>query len=282
VIFFHNEWGYGGFIMTRKIVLIDEDKCNGCGACVPACHEGAIRIIDGKARLAGDSLCDGLGACLGECPQGAITLEERPAEDYDEIKALKNIMQAGPAAVEGHLKHLESHGQTEYLRKAQEHLRKKGAVEGGSSGCGCPGSAMRTLHAGPKANESGVQGVVSSELRQWPVQLKLLNPRAPFLSNADIVVSADCAAFTCGDFHRKFLKGKVLVIFCPKLDEDVEGYVRKLAEIFRANTVRSVTVVRMEVPCCGGTSQVVEEAVRRSGKNVMMKEYTLSLEGEII
>ena len=273
--------------MKRKIIHIDEDKCNGCGQCVPACHEGAIRIVDGKARLAADSLCDGLGACLGECPQGAIRIEEREAVSYDEVEALQNIMKEGPKAVEAHLKHLLEHGQTSYLKEAQEYIDKKGQGMKGpdqesSSGCGCPGSMMRDFRAAPKADTAGTQGPVQSELQQWPVQLKLLNPSAPFFRDADIVVSADCAAFAYGDFHRKFLKGKVLVIFCPKLDDDLEIYVEKLAAVFKANAVRSVTIVRMEVPCCGGTSQIVEEAVRRSGKNVIMKEYTISLQGAII
>jgi NAD-dependent dihydropyrimidine dehydrogenase PreA subunit len=226
--------------MKRNIIHIDEDKCNGCGQCVPACHEGAIKIIDGKARLAADSLCDGLGACLGECPQGAITIEEREAAPF----VLPQVEQPLP--------------------------------------CGCPGSMMRDFRAAPKKEGAVSSGPVASELRQWPVQLKLLNPSAPFFKDADIVVSADCAAFSYGDFHRKFLKGKVLVIFCPKLDDDLESYIEKLAAVFKANTVRSVTIVRMEVPCCGGTSQIVEEAVKRSGKNVIMKEYTISLQGEII
>ncbi len=273
--------------MKRNIIHIDEDKCNGCGQCVPACHEGAIRIINGKARLAGDSLCDGLGACLGECPQGAITIEERDAASYNEIEALENIMKEGPKAVEAHLQHLQEHGQTAYLKEAQAYLQKKGRVmheqrSEKPSGCGCPGSMMRDFRAVPQEENAVAQGPVVSELRQWPVQLKLLNPSAPFFKDADLVVSADCAAFSYGDFHRKFLKGKVLVIFCPKLDDDLESYIEKLTAVFKANTVRSVTIVRMEVPCCGGTSQIVEEAVKRSGKNVIMKEYTISLQGGII
>ena len=234
--------------MKRKIIHIDEDKCNGCGQCVPACHEGAIKIMGGKARLAGDSLCDGLGACLGECPQGAISIEEREAEEFIEIK--EPVM--------------------------KEHVVEKPLA------CGCPGSMMSDFRHVPKVESSVVSGTVASELQQWPVQLKLLNPSAPFFKDADLVVSADCAAFAYGDFHRKFLKGKVLVIFCPKLDDDLESYVEKLAAVFRGNTVRSITIVRMEVPCCGGTSQIVEEALKRSGKNIIMKEYTISRQGDII
>jgi ferredoxin len=281
--------------MKRNIIRIDAEKCNGCGLCVPSCHEGAIRIVDGKARLAGDSLCDGLGACLGECPQGAITIEERDAQGYNEIEALENIMKEGPASVQAHLKHLSDHGQTEYLDIANTYLHEK---EAGSmsdthssegSPCGCPGSATRDFRrqagaaapAAPAAN--GVAGgPIQSELQQWPIQLRLLNPRAPFFQDADLVVSADCVPFTFADFHRKFLKDKVLVMFCPKLDEDLEEYVEKLTVILKDNTIKSITIVRMEVPCCGGTERIVEEALQRSGKNIILRGYTISLQGGII
>jgi ferredoxin len=275
--------------MKRKIIKIDEDKCNGCGLCVPACHEGAIRIVDGKARLSADFLCDGLGACLGECPQGAITIEDREAEGYSEIKALENIMKEGQGAVSAHLKHLADHGQAGYIKEAEQYMQEKGPhMEQGSPtdkpmACGCPGSMTRDFRkeAKPTAEEPA-SGSVSSQLQQWPVQLRLLNPGSPFFQNADLVVAADCVPFTYANFHQKFLKGKVLAVFCPKLDEDVEEYVAKLATIFKENNIRSVTVIRMEVPCCGGTVSIVEEALHRSGRNVIMKEYMISLRGEII
>ena len=276
--------------MKRKIIRIDEEKCNGCRMCVPACHEGAIRIVNGKARLAGDSLCDGLGACLGECPQGAITIEERDAEKYDEITALEHIIKEGPVAVEAHLKHLADHGQTKYVDQAREYLGRNGDKnmekqdQDKPMACGCPGSMTRDFRKEPAATAISAvsSGPVRSELQQWPVQLRLLNPSAPFFENADLVISADCVPFTYADFHRKFLKDKVLVVFCPKLDEALDEYVEKLTAILQTNNIRSVTIIRMEVPCCGTTVQIVEDAVRRSGKNVMMKEYTISLRGEII
>jgi ferredoxin len=275
--------------MKRKIVKIDENKCNGCGLCVPACHEGAIKIIDGKARLSADFLCDGLGACLGECPQGAITIQEREAEGYSEVKALENIMKEGQDAVAAHLKHLAEHGQTEYIKEAERHLQKKGLKmsQGHKAdqpmACGCPGSMTRDFRKeGKQAPAEAISGPIRSELQQWPVQLRLLNPRAPFFKDAELVVSADCVAFTYANFHQKFLKGKVLVVFCPKLDEDLEEYVTKLAAIFKENDIRSVTALRMEVPCCGGTVSIVEEALHQSGKNIIMKEYMISLRGEII
>lgn len=275
--------------MKRSIIRINEEKCNGCGLCVPSCHEGAIRIINGKARLAADSLCDGLGACLGECPQGAIAIEEREADVYNEIEALENIMKQGPQAVAGHLKHLADHGQTEYTKEAEDYLKRRGEMDGKHkhqpTACGCPGSQAQDFRgdvAAPVVKPEGVAGPLASELRQWPLQLRLLNPLAPYFKDADLVVSADCVAFTYADFHRKFLKGRTLVVFCPKLDEDLEQYVERLTEVFKSNDIRSVTIVRMEVPCCGGTLQVVEDAVRRSGKGIVLKEYTISLRGEII
>ncbi|NLE65751.1 MAG: 4Fe-4S binding protein [Elusimicrobia bacterium] len=270
--------------MKRTIIRIDEEKCNGCGLCVPACHEGAIRIVEGKARLVGESLCDGLGACLGECPMGAIMVEEREAEEYSEKAALENIMAQGPGAVEAHLQHLSDHGQKEYLEEARRLLgEKEGGMQEKPMACGCPGSMTRDMRG---AKREG-QGVVSvgprvSRLEQWPVQLKLLNPRAPFFQGADLLVSADCVAFAYADFHERFLKGKAAVVFCPKLDQDIEGYIEKMTEIIRQNEIRSITVVKMEVPCCLGTLKIVEDAVRRSGKNVIIKEYTISLEGAII
>jgi ferredoxin len=275
--------------MKRKIIKIDEDKCNGCGLCVPACHEGAIKIVDGKARLSADFLCDGLGACLGECPQGAIVIEEREAADYNETKVLKNVIQEGQGAVAAHLQHLADHDQTKYIKEAEQYMQQKGPhMKQGTPAdkalpCGCPGSMTRDFRKEAKPPvEELAGGSVSSQLQQWPVQLRLLNPASPFFQNADLVVAADCVPFTYANFHQKFLKGKILAVFCPKLDEDVEEYVAKLATIFKENNIRSVTVIRMEVPCCGGTVSIVEEALHRSGRNVIMKEYMISLRGEII
>ncbi|MEI8011387.1 MAG: 4Fe-4S dicluster domain-containing protein [Candidatus Omnitrophota bacterium] len=228
--------------MKRKIVKIDEGKCNGCGDCIPSCHEGAIRIIGGKARLAADALCDGLGACLGECPTGAISLEEREAEDFVVPEP----------------------------------------VHHGALPCGCPGSMTQDFRQDEAYAPKEKNAPTGSALRQWPVQLKLLNPLASFFKDADLLVSADCAAFAYGDFHQEFLQGKVLVIFCPKLDEDAQAYVVKLGDVFRLNHIKSVTVVRMEVPCCGGTVSIVKEALKRSGKELPIKEYTVSLKGNIV
>ncbi|MBF0485603.1 MAG: 4Fe-4S binding protein [Candidatus Omnitrophica bacterium] len=269
--------------MRRKIITIDDNKCNGCGVCVPACHEGAIKIVNGKAKLSQDALCDGLGACLGECPQSAITVQEREADDYSEIAALKNISKQGAQAVDAHLKHLQDHGQKEYLAVAMSYLKEKELqMTKEKSSCGCPGAMARDFRGAVKPVGSMAPEAVTSGLEQWPVQLKLLSSQAPFFEGREIVVSADCVPFTYANFHSRFLKGKALVVFCPKLDEGLESYVEKLVEIFKRHATLSVSVVRMEVPCCGGTLKIVEDAVRRSGKNVVIKEYTISLRGEIV
>ncbi|MBF0386566.1 MAG: 4Fe-4S binding protein [Candidatus Omnitrophica bacterium] len=236
--------------MQRSIVKIDQDKCNGCGLCVPSCHEGAIRILNGKARLEADALCDGLGACLGECPQGAITIEQREAAPFIEEVKLKPASELKPLA------------------------------------CGCPGSMIQDFRQSgavePMVKPVDVSAAMPTALSQWPVQLRLLNPRAPFFQDAELVVCADCVPFTYPDFQQKFLKGRILAVFCPKLDEGLEEYIAKLAAILQGNNIRSVTILRMEVPCCGGTVSIVEEAVRRSGKGMVIKEFTISLRGEII
>lgn len=279
--------------MKRKIINIDNEKCNGCGMCANGCPEGAIQMVNGKAHLVGELLCDGLGACIGSCPVGAITIEEREAEPYDERKVLENILLKGPEVLAAHLKHLAGHAQYEHMRIAKDLLTEKGIdlpyikENGGHNhghGGGCPGSMMKDMRKPVPADGAGQdqRTAPASELGQWPIQLKLLNPGAPYLAHAEIIVAADCVPFVYADFHRRFLKGKILIIFCPKLDEGREEYVAKLAEIFRHNDIRSVSVARMEVPCCGGTTAIVEEAIQRSGKRLVIKEYTVSIDGEMI
>ncbi|MFH1837711.1 MAG: 4Fe-4S binding protein [Candidatus Omnitrophota bacterium] len=232
--------------MKRKIIKIDEDKCNGCGSCVPDCAEGALKIIDGKAKLVGEALCDGLGACLGNCPTGALTIEERDVEEFDEGKVKENL-------------------------KKEEH----------KPAGGCPGMKVMDFRD-KKAFIHGNEENKTSALSQWPVQLKLLSPHAPYFKEADLVIAADCVPFSYPDFHSRFLAGKTLIIFCPKLDDAFEEYVEKLTAIFKDNDIRSITVVRMEVPCCGGTTSIVEEALKKSGKNIVVKECTISIKGGII
>ena len=244
----------------RSIVHIDEDKCNGCGLCVPSCAEGAIKIIDGKARLISDKYCDGLGACLGTCPQGAITIIEREAEDFDE-EAVK-----------------------EYLH-ASENSAEDSPYTGHSHTFSCPGSRPIDLRETEKSTSACEAGDVSisikSQLRQWPVQLMLVPVQAPYFENADLLISADCVSVAYPNYHLVMLKGKTVVIGCPKLD-DGNYYVEKLSAILKNNNIKSITVAHMEVPCCYGMVKIAEEALRRSGKNIPLKTIEVSLEGEIM
>ena len=226
----------------RKIVRIDEEKCTGCGLCIPNCAEGALQIVDGKAKLVKDIYCDGLGACLGHCPEDAITIEERDAKSFDE------------EATKKHLKDLKKKEQQKELP------------------CGCPGTAVKSFKKRATKSES--------ELTQWPVQLMLVPVTAPYLKDADLLIAADCVPFSYPDFHQDFLKGKVLVIGCPKLDA-ATIYEEKLAEIFKMNNIKSVTVMHMEVPCCFGLNQIVNEALRLSGKKILLKEITVGIRGDL-
>ena len=273
--------------MKRQIIKIDEDKCTGCGLCVPDCPEGALQVIDGKVRLVGELLCDGLGACIGNCPEGAIRIEEREAEAYDEKKVMDNIIKAGPAVLAAHIKHLKDHNQDDYLKLAREYMKENNVevpeekVEDTPMTCGCPSSMMKDFRVENFAETELSVGVVQSELRQWPIQLHLLNPHAPYFADADLLIATDCTAFTFGDFHRRFLKGKALVMFCPKLDTGLDIYREKLTAIFQDNNIKSITLVKMEVPCCNGTLALIENALKNCGKNIIVKEYTIGIQGEI-
>jgi Fe-S-cluster-containing hydrogenase component 2 len=238
--------------MKRNIIKIDEDKCTGCGECIPDCPEGALAIVDGKVRLVKESLCDGLGACVGRCPTGALTVEERDADAFDEHEAEKNMKA-----------HAAQASQPVEPRQYQG---------------GCPGKMMKLWSGESKP----VQAAGGSALRQWPVELKLLNPLAPYFQNAHLLIAADCVAFAFGNFHQRFLEGKALVVFCPKLDNAHEEYIEKLSLILKQNNIQSLTVVHMEVPCCSATTHIVEQALKLSGKSLVIKDYTISLQGEII
>jgi NAD-dependent dihydropyrimidine dehydrogenase PreA subunit len=238
--------------MIRKIVQIDEEKCDGCGLCVPSCAEGAISIVDGKARLAADNLCDGLGACLGDCPRDAIKIIEREADEFDE------------SAVEKHL-------ETVRPQPAGAHHPAPAHAHGG-----CPGSRVMALAPKPSTAAAGPQ---QSRLAQWPVQLHLVPPTAPFLQNADLLIAADCVAFAHGGFHDTLLDGKALLIACPKLD-DTGPYREKLAAIFRSAGIKSVTVARMEVPCCGGIVQIARQALEDAGKEIPFTVVTVGIGGD--
>lgn len=249
-------------LTVRKIVQIDEEKCDGCGLCVPSCAEGAIRMIDGKARVVDDSFCDGLGACLGDCPQGAITIIEREAPVFDE------------EAVGIHL--------AEIAKK--EALTPAPAPK--SSVCGCPGSAMRTItREAPQQTEVQQEretsvAVLESALTTWPVQLMLVPPMAPFLKNADLLITADCVPFALPDFHQRFLNGRVVLVGCPKLD-DIQHYREKLEAIFREAEPKSVTVLRMEVPCCTGIAMATKEALDAVGTGIAFESKIIGVQGDI-
>ncbi len=287
--------------MKRQIIEIDEEKCNGCGLCIPNCHEGALQLIDGKARLISDLFCDGLGACIGHCPEGAIKFVEREAEPYDEIKVMETLVPKGRNTILAHLEHLKEHGEEEFLAQAIAFLKENKvdmSPEAPTHGeplktlhrmkhphqpGGCPGLAQHDFrdNVEPHANTHSAN-MYFSELRQWPVQLHLLNPAASFLRGADLVLAADCVAFSMGNFHSHYLKGKSLAIACPKLDTGKEIYVDKLAAMIRDAKLNTITVVMMEVPCCGGLLQIVQWAMQKAARKIPLKKAIISVQGEII
>jgi Pyruvate/2-oxoacid:ferredoxin oxidoreductase delta subunit len=253
--------------MIRKMVRIDEEKCNGCGECVPSCAEGAIQIIDGKAKLLSDNLCDGLGACLGDCPLDAITIEEREADEYDE------------AAVHEHLKDigrepLPHHAAPSAGGCPSASVQSFAAPAGG----GCPSARVVNFEA-PSADDSA--GAVSrpSRLAQWPVQLHLVPPTAPFFQNADVLLAADCAPFAYAEFQEDLLKGKALAIACPKLD-NTEPYVDKLTAMITQSNIKSLTVVHMEVPCCNGLVMMAKQALANSGRDIPFETVCIGIRGD--
>ena len=258
--------------MKRKIIHIDEEKCTGCGKCIPNCPEGALQLIDGKARLISDLFCDGLGACIGTCPEGAIDIEEREAESYDEKKIMVNIIKAGPNTIKAHLQHLKEHGEHEYLRQALEALKEKEFK-------GCPG--MRTLSFDPAADEAA-PGTSPSALRQWPIQMHLVSPNALYFQGADVLLSADCVAHALGDFHATYLKGRSLAIACPKLDTNKEIYIDKLTMLIDEAKINTLTVMIMEVPCCRGLLEFAKEAAQRAARKVPIKCIVVGIKGKIL
>lgn len=280
----------------RQIIKIDEGKCDGCGLCVTGCHEGALQVIDGKARLVSDLLCDGLGACIGECPRGALKIEERPAEPYDEKKVMDGMVKHGPNTIKAHLKHLLDHGQKTFVKQALEYLKehnipnpmeeemshhgKHEHKHGGHEPCGCPGGRAMDFR-GDGCPDDGDAPAARSRLRQWPVQLHLASPMAPYFEKADLVVAADCTAFAYGNFHNDFIKDKAIVIACPKLDDGMEVYVEKLQALIEDAKVNTVTVVMMEVPCCGGLLSLVKKAADASSRKVPVKKVIIGIQGGI-
>lgn len=259
--------------ITRKIIEIDDELCNGCGQCVPSCAEGALRIVDGKARLIAEKYCDGLGACLGDCPTGALKVIEREADDFDE-EAVEELL---------------------HRQRAAEAEAKGASQPAASMGCGCPSSHLQTFTAGATpcqaANQprqtatsampgSAAAGPVASSLTHWPVQIRLVPPTAPFLEQADLLVAADCVPVAYPRFHQDLLAGRAVMTGCPKFD-DAEAYVQKFTEIFASGRLKSVTIAIMEVPCCGAMRNIIREAMQRAGKSMPVKEVVIGVRGEL-
>ncbi len=305
--------------MIREIIKIDEEKCDGCGICIPGCPEGALQIIDDKARLVSDLMCDGLGACLNECPQEAITIEKREAEMYNETEVIKVIVKQGKNTTIAHLKHLQEHGEIGYFTEAVTYLKNNSQQlsfnikeittimdnlspsantpsnkhedeipkmqHPVNSGCGCPGATTMDFR---ESNNVVINKVEQnnqkqpSELRQWPIQMHLVNPMAPYFKNCDLLLAADCVAFASGDFHREHLKGRSIAIACPKLDSHLEVYVDKLTSMINDANINTITVMIMEVPCCGGLLHMAMDAVKQASRKIPVKMIKMSLHGEVI
>ncbi|MCX7983527.1 MAG: 4Fe-4S binding protein [Bacteroidetes bacterium] len=272
--------------MKRTIIHIDENLCNGCGLCIPHCPEGAIQLIDGKARLVNDSFCDGLGACIGSCPEGAITIVEREAEPYDEKTALENIIHKGPAILQAHLHHLQSHGKMDYLRIALDVLRDKHISHTQqpyhTSIHACSGSASLAFNEQPENKHRSENYNLPSALTHWPIQLHLISPMAPYFRNAELLLVADCCAYAYGNFHQRFLKGKKIAIACPKLDEGQDVYRTKLTALIDNAMVVSLTVITMEVPCCQGLLSLACSVQAQAQRRVPLMSIVLSRTGEIL
>jgi NAD-dependent dihydropyrimidine dehydrogenase PreA subunit len=268
--------------MQRQIIRIDEEKCDGCGLCCEGCPEGALQLIDGKARLVSEITCDGLGACVGECPQNAIFVETREAAPYDERATLDNLLPKGANTLKAHLKHLHEHGQTTFLNQALDYLQELNHTipeyKEKTMHEGCPGSAPRSFNRAPTA--AATEGLVS-QLTQWPVQLHLISPMNPDFHGSDLLLAADCAAFALADFNQKWLPGKKLAIACPKLDQGQEIYLDKLTALVDEAQVNTISVMIMEVPCCGGLLRLAQEAVSRATRKVPIKTIVVGLDGEI-
>lgn len=277
--------------MKRKIISIDSKKCTGCGLCIPNCPEGAIQLLDGKARLVSDLFCDGLGACLGHCPEGAITIEEREAVPYDERRVMENIVQQGPATIKAHLLHLRDHGQDDFLAAAVAFLKERNihnpleeernnAMNKHAAHSGCPGSQAMNFAAASKPAAAAESQ--PSQLTHWPVQLHLASPDAPQYRGKDLLLAADCTAYALGDFHKTYLQGKSLAIACPKLDEGQDEYVEKIQAFIDEAKINTLTVMIMQVPCCRGLLMLAKSAAEKASRKVPVKCVVVGIQGQIL
>jgi ferredoxin len=282
--------------MKRTIINIDESKCDGCGNCIEGCHEGALQLIDGKARLVSELFCDGLGACIGECPQGAIVLEEREAQPYDEVAVMERISAKGSKTMIAHMRHLRDHNEMKYFNQAIDFIEENNIeidlteinkkpmfniMEKHSGGSGCPGSKTMDFGKRADAESSNTVGDQPSTLNQWPVQMHLINPGASYFQNADVLLAADCVAFSLGNFHSKFLKGKSLAIACPKLDSNMEVYIEKITSMIDDSNINTLTVMIMEVPCCGGLLKIAQKAIQQAERKIPLKLMVVGVRGDI-
>lgn len=282
--------------MKRTIINIDEEKCDGCGNCVKGCHEGALQIIDEKARLVSELFCDGLGACIGECPQGAITLEEREAQPYDEIAVMERISGQGENTVIAHMKHLRDHNEMKYFNQAIDYIKENNLdidltklsqkqmfnIIEKHSGGGCPGSKSMDFGKNNSVDSTAINTDQPSALNQWPVQMHLVNSGASYFQNSDVLLAADCVAFSMGNFHSKFLKGKSLAIACPKLDSNMEVYIDKLTAMIDESNINTLTVMIMEVPCCGGLLRIAQTAMQNADRKIPLKLLVVGIRGDIL
>jgi ferredoxin len=281
--------------MKRTIITIDEAKCNGCEECVNGCHEGALQMIDGKAKLVSELFCDGLGACIGSCPEGAIILEEREAEPYSELAVIERISKQGEKVILAHLKHLKDHNEIAYFKEGIEYLKENNinidltplfnqqlnvVSQNTSQHTGCPGSKEMAF----KKQDSQLEEEISypSELTHWPIQLHLANPSASHFNGCDLLLAADCVPFSISNFHSRFLKNKKLVIACPKLDSNKQVYADKLKVMIEESKINTLHVVIMEVPCCSGLLKLAELAVESSDRKVPLKYTVVGIRGDII
>ena len=259
-------------IVKRKIIKIDDELCTGCGSCIPACPEQALEIVDTpkgkKVRIVKDLYCDGLGACLGDCPTGALTIEERETEPYDDDATIDRIKELAPEMLETHIKHMEEHA-TELDEQLKNELNPGIHT--------CP--STKVLDWAEEKTSTGSTATIDSALRQWPVQLQLVPPNAPYFQNADLAIIADCVPFSYANFHQDFLKEHSIAVGCPKLD-DANAYINKIAQIINFSNPRSLKVVHMEVPCCFGLIQIVQQALKKAGKSIPLEEITISINGQ--
>lgn len=279
--------------MKRQIIEINEEKCTGCGICAEGCHEGALQIINGKAVLINELLCDGLGACISECPEHAITITEKEAEPYNEEKVMEHLSPKGKDVVIAHLRHLKDHGETMWLKRGVAWMQANQGKLGfdlmevlqtvhnhhSESGCACQGSTHREIKKNGIVEASVNQ---PSALEQWPVQLHLINPQSSIFYKSDLLLAADCVAFSMGDFHSVHLQGKKLAIACPKLDQNKESYIEKIRMFIDQALVNTITVMMMEVPCCGGLLRMVQMAQESANRKVPVKALIVSIGGEVI